>query len=185
MPALYQSAVRMSSERGQNHGWARTYEQDKMAVSVDRLIHHAQIFMLGGESYCLKTQNPNQSLSVGGGSFLLAITGSVFLAIDRWIMSVHRLNSPQSNGKLEHRHQRIKCACMRPKTPLCLEEVQRIVAQYVRHDNPERLNSAIDVLTPADTLQGRKPSILAERAGANRIKPANCAQRRQQQRPAA
>lgn len=70
---------------------------------------------------------------------------------------------PQSNGKIERWHQSIKRECIRPKTPLTLEEARRVVADYVRHYNTERLHSAIGYVTPWDKLHGRAEQIFAER----------------------
>jgi putative transposase len=70
---------------------------------------------------------------------------------------------PQSNGKLERWHQSLKRECIRPKTPLTLDEVRRVVAGYVHQYNTERLHSAIGYLTPWDKLHGRAEQIWAER----------------------
>jgi transposase InsO family protein len=50
---------------------------------------------------------------------------------------------PQSNGKIERFHRTIKGDCLRPETPLTLEDAQRIVARYVAYYNEVRLHSAI------------------------------------------
>jgi transposase InsO family protein len=50
---------------------------------------------------------------------------------------------PQSNGKLERYHRTLKEQAIRPKTPLCLEDAKRIVADFVEHYNYTRLHSAI------------------------------------------
>ena len=70
---------------------------------------------------------------------------------------------PQSNGKIERWHQSIKRECIRPKTPLTLEQARRIVADYVHYYNTERLHSAIGYVTPLDKLHGRAEQIFAER----------------------
>jgi transposase InsO family protein len=70
---------------------------------------------------------------------------------------------PQSNGKIERWHQSIKRECIRPKTPLCLDDARRIVARYVEHYNNVRLHSAIGFVTPADMLNGRQEQIFSER----------------------
>ena len=69
---------------------------------------------------------------------------------------------PQSNGKIERWH-RLKVECIRPGTPLSLEDARRLVASYVRHYNDVRLHSAIGYVTPADKLAGRDTAIFAER----------------------
>jgi transposase InsO family protein len=70
---------------------------------------------------------------------------------------------PQSNGKLERWHKTLKSECIRPKTPLCLEDANRLVAGYVEHYNTIRLHSAVGYVTPADKLAGREKIIFTER----------------------
>lgn len=70
---------------------------------------------------------------------------------------------PQSNGKVERWHQSLKRECIRPKTPLTLEQVRRVVGGYVHQYNTERLHSSIGYITPLDKLQGRAGQIFAER----------------------
>jgi len=70
---------------------------------------------------------------------------------------------PQSNGKLERWPKTLKSEAIRPRTPLSLEDAQRVVGDYVTHYNTVRLNSAIGYLTPKDKLEGRAALVLAER----------------------
>jgi transposase-like protein len=70
---------------------------------------------------------------------------------------------PQSNGKLERWHQSLKAECIRPGTPLSLDDAHRLVKQYVNHYNDVRLHSAIGYITPKDMLAGRQQEIHAER----------------------
>jgi len=70
---------------------------------------------------------------------------------------------PQSNGKIERWHKSLKTECIRPKTPLSLEDARRIVAKFVRCYNTERLHSAIGYVTPKDKLEGREVTIFADR----------------------
>ncbi len=70
---------------------------------------------------------------------------------------------PQSNGKLERWHKSLKSECIRPGTPLSLEDARRLVAGYVEHYNTIRLHSAIGYVAPADKLAGREPAIFVER----------------------
>ncbi len=70
---------------------------------------------------------------------------------------------PQSNGKLERWHKSLKSECIRPGTPLSLEDARRLVAGYVAYYNTVRLHSAIGYVAPADKLAGREPAIFAER----------------------
>lgn len=71
---------------------------------------------------------------------------------------------PQSNGKLERYHRTAKQECIRPKTPLSLEDARRIMAEFVTTYNEQRLHSAIGYVTPADKLAGRAEAIQASRA---------------------
>jgi transposase InsO family protein len=70
---------------------------------------------------------------------------------------------PQSNGKIERWHKSLKSECIRPGTPLSLEDAQRLVQAYVEHYNNIRLNSAIGYITPEDMLVGRQQEIYRER----------------------
>jgi putative transposase len=70
---------------------------------------------------------------------------------------------PQSNGKIERWHRILKEECIRPGTPLTLEDARRIVARFVEHYNNVRLHSAIGYLTPKDKLAGREKEIFDER----------------------
>ncbi len=70
---------------------------------------------------------------------------------------------PQSNGKLERYHRTIKSECIRPQTPLSLEDARRIVTKFVGRYNKERLHSALGYVTPHDKLLGREQAIFAER----------------------
>jgi transposase InsO family protein len=70
---------------------------------------------------------------------------------------------PQSNGKIERWHQSLKSECLRPGTPLSLDDARRLVAGYVEHYNTVRLHSAIGYVTPQDMLKGRQQEIFRER----------------------
>jgi transposase InsO family protein len=70
---------------------------------------------------------------------------------------------PQSNGKLERWHRTLKSDCVRPGTPLSLEDARRLVERFVTHYNSVRLHSAIGYVTPQDKLLGRAPEIHAAR----------------------
>jgi putative transposase len=72
-------------------------------------------------------------------------------------------NYPQSNGKLERWHKSLKSECIRPGTPLSLEDAKRLVQQYVDRYNYLRLHSAIGHVTPKDMLAGHQQEIQAER----------------------
>lgn len=120
---------------------------------------------------------------------IISDNGSQFLAKDfkefiRICGMTHVRTSPyypQSNGKLERFHGSIKGECIRPGTPLSLEDAIRIVGRYVEHYNQVRLHSAVGYIAPADKLAGREAEIFATRDR----KLAEARQRRKQQREAA
>jgi transposase InsO family protein len=70
---------------------------------------------------------------------------------------------PQSNGKIERWHQSLKRECIRPGSPLSLDDARHLVAGFVEHYNTVRLHSAIGYVTPQDMLDGRQQEIFAER----------------------
>ena len=70
---------------------------------------------------------------------------------------------PQSNGKIERWHKSLKGECIRPGTPLSLDDARRLVDGYVERYNNVRLNSATGYITPKDMLAGRQQEIHAER----------------------
>jgi transposase InsO family protein len=70
---------------------------------------------------------------------------------------------PQSNGKIERWHKSLKADCIRPGTPLNIEQARRLIATYVNHDNSVRLHSAIGYITPQDKLLGKDKAIFAAR----------------------
>jgi putative transposase len=70
---------------------------------------------------------------------------------------------PQSNGKLERWNKSIKSECIRPGVPLSLDDAERLITQYVKTYNEQRLHSSIGYVTPKDMLEGRRQQIHAER----------------------
>jgi putative transposase len=70
---------------------------------------------------------------------------------------------PQSNGKIERWHKSLKRECIRPLTPLTLEDARRLIQSYVDHYNTVRLHSAIGYVTPQDRIAGRQAEIHAAR----------------------
>jgi len=70
---------------------------------------------------------------------------------------------PQSNGKKERFYQTLKAECIRPGTPLSLEDARRLVTRFVDHYNTVRLHSGIGYVAPLDKLEGRAETIWAER----------------------
>ena len=70
---------------------------------------------------------------------------------------------PQSNGKLERFHLSLKSESIRLHSLTTKDQAERVIAEYIRYYNEERLNSAIGYIAPADRLAGRHEAIHAER----------------------
>lgn len=70
---------------------------------------------------------------------------------------------PQSNGKLERFHRTLKHECIRPKTPVSLDDAMRLVTEFVENYNNIRLHSAIGYITPIDKLNGKAEEIFKAR----------------------
>jgi hypothetical protein len=83
--------------------------------------------------------------------------------------------------ELERFNGSIKGECLRPGTPISLEDAARIVGRYVEHYNHVRLHSAVGYIAPADKLAGREAEIFAARDR----KPAEARERGKEQREAA
>ena len=102
---------------------------------------------------------------------IISDNGAQFIARDfkeliRLLGMTHVRTSPgypQSNGKLERWHRTIKAECIRPGTPLSLEDARRLVVRWVEHYNHVRLHSALGYIAPVDKLAGREAMIYAQR----------------------
>jgi transposase InsO family protein len=70
---------------------------------------------------------------------------------------------PQSNGKKERSYRTLKSECIRPKTPLSIEDAKRVVSEFVEHYNTVRLHSSIGYIAPTDELNGLELEIFAIR----------------------
>ena len=70
---------------------------------------------------------------------------------------------PQSNGKIERWHKSLKTECIRPKTPISLDDARRLVTRFVAEYNEVRLHSGIGYITPAAMLNGQAPTIFSAR----------------------
>ncbi len=70
---------------------------------------------------------------------------------------------PQSNGKYERWNKSLKSECIRPRTPLSLEEARRVVSEFVEYYNDKRLHSGIGYVSPKDKLAGRADQIHQDR----------------------
>jgi putative transposase len=91
---------------------------------------------------------------------------------------------PQSNGKLERWHASLKQEAIRPRTPLDLQDAQRIVTDFVQSYNNVRLHSAIGYIAPADKLAGKAKEIFDARDQKLAAARQQRAEARQAQRPA-
>jgi putative transposase len=69
---------------------------------------------------------------------------------------------PQSNSKIERWYRSIKSECIRPGTPLSVEDAVCLINGYVQHYNDLQLHSAIGYVTPADKMYGRDKRIFAD-----------------------
>ena len=102
---------------------------------------------------------------------IISDNGSQFIAKDfkqfiRIMGMTHvrtSVNYPQSNGKKERWFRTLKSECIRPKTPLSLEDARHLVDKYVIYYNTRRLHSAIGYITPEDKLNGKETAIFKER----------------------
>ena len=70
---------------------------------------------------------------------------------------------PQSNGKVERFHQSYKVECVRPRTPVDLNDARGVTGGYIDHYNDTRLHGAIGYIAPRDRLEGRAEAIFGER----------------------
>ncbi len=70
---------------------------------------------------------------------------------------------PQSNGKIERWYKTLKGECIRPGSPLSLQEARELVESYIQHYNVKRLRSAIGNVTPINILEGRENKIFQKR----------------------
>lgn len=70
---------------------------------------------------------------------------------------------PQSNGKVEAWHKSLKKETIRPACPNDFNEAMKLITDYVKHYNNERLHSGIDYTTPADKITGRSEHVLRQR----------------------
>jgi transposase InsO family protein len=70
---------------------------------------------------------------------------------------------PQSNGKIERWHKTLKVECVRPRTPLNVEDARRVVGAFVQDYNTRRLHSSIGYITPMAKLEGRGKTIFQSR----------------------
>lgn len=70
---------------------------------------------------------------------------------------------PQSNGKLERFNRTMKSECIRPKTPVSLDDAIRIVTEFVEYYNTKRLHSSIGYIAPLDKLSGKAQEIFDAR----------------------
>jgi putative transposase len=72
--------------------------------------------------------------------------------------------------------------CIRPGTPLSLEDARRLVKGYIKRYNNVRLNSAIGYITPKDMLAGHPHQIQVE--GDRKLEAARKQRKNRRQRAA-
>jgi len=65
--------------------------------------------------------------------------------------------------KIERWHKSLKGECIRPGTPLSLDDAERLVESYGERYNNVRLNSAVATSRRRNMLAGRQQEIHAER----------------------
>src|SRR5438552_7569924 len=75
--------------------------------------------------------------------------------------AIQRLANEEPRGPCCHRraYKSLKSECIRPLTPLTLEDARRLIQTYVDHYNTVRLHSAIGYVTPQDMITGRQAEI--------------------------
>jgi hypothetical protein len=74
----------------------------------------------------------------------------------------------------------MKSECIRPKTPVSLDDAIRLVTEFVEYYNTTRLHSSIGYVAPVDKLTGKEQEIF--RARDEKLDAARA--RRKQQRDA-
>jgi len=70
-----------------------------------------------------------------------------------------RRNHPQSNGKIERFNGLVRQECLRPESPVTVEDVQKVVGQYIEEYNNRRLHSSIDYMRPVDYYKGNPKEV--------------------------
>ena len=60
---------------------------------------------------------------------------------------------PQSNGKIRRWRQSLKQECIRPKTPITLDDAIRLVENFVNYYNTKRLHSSVGYIALKDKLE--------------------------------
>ena len=70
---------------------------------------------------------------------------------------------PQANGKFERFNRTIKTECIRPASPVSLDDAKRIVFNFIREYNTQRRYSALGFVTPHDRLVERNEEIFRSR----------------------
>ena len=53
----------------------------------------------------------------------------------------------------------LKRECIKPKTPLDIDDAKRLVDEFVEYYNAKHLHSTIGYITPKDKLEGREKEI--------------------------
>lgn len=66
---------------------------------------------------------------------------------------------PQSNGKIERWHHSLKSESIRMQALTSKDQADKVIAEYIKYYNEERLHSALGYITPKDFLDGKKEEI--------------------------
>jgi putative transposase len=85
---------------------------------------------------------------------------------------------PQINGKIVRWNASLKQECVRPGTPVCLEDGRRLVRRIVEHCNNLGLHKSIGRVVPRDEPAGLAETIFAQR----HRRPAEARERRRVRR---
>ena len=128
--------------------------REKMETSDIEIIQQRALEKFPGEKTRLISDNGPQFISRGFKDFV-RISGLDHVRTSPFY--------PQSNGKIERFHGTYKRECVRPKTPLSLEDARRVTEAYVDHYNNVRLHGAIKYVTPRVKLEGREMEIFETR----------------------
>ncbi len=135
------------------NGWQKTFFEKGSAAfesgrSPSRVVGHQERKLLALES---KLTMRTEALAKG----FVRVAGLTHVKTSPYY--------PQSNGKIERWHKSLKADCIRPGTPLDLDQARRLIASFVERYNSVRLHSAIGYITPRDKLLGKEKAIFAAR----------------------
>jgi len=101
---------------------------------------------------------------------LLSDNGACYIAAElkaylesKKVIPIHgMLRHPQTQGKIERYHRRMKNV-VKPDHYYCPEELVEALTVFVNYYNNERYHESLDNVTPGDVYRGRKNQILQRR----------------------